>query len=754
MTVLEAMKATPQWHLWRLEGGSKIPYQIDGIRKAKANDPETWEVYDDAINALVAIDDQDFRLAFTLGEKGLFVGIDFDDCFDNGVLYPWASEIYEVIKGQCYSEFSPSGTGFKAVMLGEKPEGSRCSKSMGDGKQAIEIYDHNRYWCFTGEVIDDYGTTENSDQMVGEILRLSGLGPEAPAASTSEIRFTETIASSMKPSNRGSRFSAEETAEYRAKAYLDKVDLGTSQRNNTLFRAAGSIRQIPNLPEDRVLHLARCLNNGFSKGPLSDSEVQKAVWSSGANGSARGHKGDNHEFIAESQSDPKSLALSEVLFDADYIQDVPERSEAAYRPSNPEDQLPMDRMMDDGFIGWAMKWIMGRQTESQPEMAFSAAIHMVGLGLSRNWKDDSPYETTGNLYSMILADSGSGKDIPRKMINKFLDAVGRGDMEGPSTIDSGAGLAAGLARSPSMSMLLDECGDLFSNLASDRCPAHFKKVGTVLKSVYTSATVKNVQLRALANSDAGQNDPVDFPHLHILATATPRQVLGTISDSQIEDGLMGRFLLFFGNNDPDEQVGKLEDVPSKMIGWFCDRTECSGPQDVLAVGAELRSGINAAELKVMPRSPEAAERLESHFIAINRTRRKHVRDGSSLPEQAIWSRASEKTAKLAMIFAASRGSYQIETEDANRAIAVNNHLTRRVVRVYKTRIKTEYQERRAEVLRTITTKFTSEAQIFRLNSSIDPQLRVKILNDLIDSQEIHEAQKGAKTYYVLGSATG
>jgi hypothetical protein len=273
----------------------------------------------------------------------------------------------------------------------------------------------------------------------------------------------------------------------------------------------------------------------------------------------------------------------------------------------------------------------------------------------------------------------------------------------------------------------------------------------VLKTVYTSASQAKVQLRALANNDAGQNNPVDYPHLNILATATPGQVLSTISDAQIEDGLMGRFLLFFGNNDPEEKAGKMRDVPPSMIQWFKDTTGAA-VGDVLTVCQDVIDEIAPATLKIMKRSPEATERLDNHYIQIRRKTRAKIKAGTSLPEQSIWSRASEKTAKLALLFAASRGSRVIEIEDANRAIAVNNHITRRVVRAYQNRIRSEYQQHRKRVLDTVNTSFTTEAQFNRMNSSIDPQLRRRITEDLIDSKEIHQVIKGGKLYYVLGPA--
>lgn len=745
--VLEVMKSVTQWHLWRLEEGRKIPYQIDGLRKAKANDPDTWANYDEAVDALHGLGSE-WGLAFTLGERGLFTGVDFDDAYDdNRQARPWAVRVFDTIRDRCYAEVSPSGNGFKAVILGQKPDGARCSRSMGDGKQAIEIYDHNRFWAFTGAEIVSSSTESNVFDVNSDVVEEAGLSKQVNKT-PADLGF-EPIP--VIPSNRSSKFSHSETLEYRAKSYLDAIaSKGVSEggRNNTIFSASGHLHSM-GISSERAFYLIRCLNAGFSS-PLSDEEVSQAFRSAARNGVAREDKGENKTFVADATAAPKDADIDSVLLDPKFIQDVPERSEALYRADDASEQIPMDLMRCPGFISDAMDWVMARQQEVHAEMAFSAAIHLTSLALSRNWKDDSCFETTSNMYSVILAESGAGKDVPRKMIKRFLVEIERSDMEGPSVIDSGAGLASGLTKAPTMSMLLDECGEMFSSLASDRCPAHFKKVGTVLKTVYTSAGEKCVKLRALANNDAGQNDPVDYPHLHILATATPKQVLGTVSDNQIEDGLMGRFMIFFGNNDPEIRRGKMLPVPEAMKTWFCKWTNCGG--NALTLDPEMSSEMNVPELSVMPRTANAEERLESHYENIGEKRREQHRAGSSLPEQAIWNRASEKTAKLAMIFAASRDSEVIELQDADRAIAVNNHLTRRVVKVYKNRIKSDYAEKRAAVLSTLSTAMTSEALVNRRNSSIDPRMRAMIIEDLLESREISVFRKTDKVYYCLGSS--
>jgi len=747
-SIFAIMKASPQWHLWRNENGSKVPYQINGRDKAKSNDPSTWSSWDDANTAFNALAEYGFEMAFTLGPGGQFVGVDFDDAVTDDGLRDWAKPLWDMISKNCYAEDSPSGTGFKCIMLGTKPEGARCSISKGDGKQAIEIYDHNRFWAFTRSVIEFGTDTSDSTGLVKSLCHEAGLLAEKVSQPSFSDGWTVTSAPSE------SKFSSDETVEFRARQWLSKVTPpAPGSRNNVLFRTSGSLLAFDGLAEQKAWELLSEFN-GNSADPVSNFELSAIFRSSKQNGTARQSKGANASFKRDvPKVDANALGGMPVLLDESFIEDVSTTSEALYKPDSAEEQIPREYMADGGFIESIMDWVEAMQDEVHPEFGFAAALHLTGLALSRNYIDDSVRETTGNLYSMILADSGAGKDCPRRAIGKFLGEVGRLDFEGPSVIDSGAGLANAMVKSPSMSMLLDEAGEMFSNLSSPKCPQHFRKVGTVLKGVYTSSSKLGVRMRSLANSDNGQNDPVDFPHLHIMATATKKQVLSSISDNQIEDGLMGRFLMFFGTDDPVVKRATKVPTPESAKSWFCRMTRCGG--DNMSVGSELINEINKPELSEVRRSEEAVERLESHYEAISETRRRNAREGKSLPEQSIWNRASEKTAKLALLFAASRsmtpGGMRIEIEDANRAIKVSNAITRRVVKSYQNRVKSEYQEIRKSVLLTITSGFTTEAQVYRLNSSIEPGIRARAIKDLIESREITRVQKGEKVMYSRGT---
>jgi hypothetical protein len=77
---------------------------------------------------------------------------------------------------------------------------------------------------------------------------------------------------------------------------------------------------------------------------------------------------------------------------------------------------------------------------------------------------------------------------------------------------------------------------------------------------------------------------------------------------------------------------------------------------------------------------QASERLRKHAIDIS-LRRKY----EDPIEAAIWSRHAEKTNKLALLFACSRWTEgaawpTINLADADRAISLNNYLTRRMLK--------------------------------------------------------------------------
>ena len=153
MVTIDVLKAQRRWVLWRLEKrdgkDTKIPYQINGT-KAASNRSETWATY-----AEVAAHAHLWSgIGVVFGEvDGVHVsGVDLDNCCDahTGKFTPESREI--VIGLDSYAEYSPSGTGCHVLVIGTLC-GRRGLKLPFRGIKAVELYDQDRYFTFTGRHI-------------------------------------------------------------------------------------------------------------------------------------------------------------------------------------------------------------------------------------------------------------------------------------------------------------------------------------------------------------------------------------------------------------------------------------------------------------------------------------------------------------------------------------------------------------------------------------------------------------------------
>lgn len=138
-----ALKALPQWVLWRREERNgkltKVPYNATTRAQASVTNETDWATFGQA----TAICGQYDGIGFVLTASDPFTGIDLDHCLDQatGQIEPWALAIVDQLHS--YTERSPSGTGLRIFVLGKLPPGRRR-------KGSIEFYDTERYLTLTG----------------------------------------------------------------------------------------------------------------------------------------------------------------------------------------------------------------------------------------------------------------------------------------------------------------------------------------------------------------------------------------------------------------------------------------------------------------------------------------------------------------------------------------------------------------------------------------------------------------------------
>lgn len=149
----DVLKNTPNWIVWKEEKKdgrlTKVPYNPSTGHKADHTNPDHGTTFKDAVQALSTGSYDGLGFIFT-GTK--YAGIDIDDCRNpkTGEVTDKAREI--IVRFSSYTEISPSGTGFHILIIGSKP-GNRCKTKDVEGIKELEIYDTDRFFTVTGDVL-------------------------------------------------------------------------------------------------------------------------------------------------------------------------------------------------------------------------------------------------------------------------------------------------------------------------------------------------------------------------------------------------------------------------------------------------------------------------------------------------------------------------------------------------------------------------------------------------------------------------
>jgi putative DNA primase/helicase len=164
-SIPDELKTRDQWVNFPLiwdearEHYAKPPISAKTLRNASSTNPATWATFDEALAAIgktaVYKDTKGEQLEVTLAGVGFagleqtdLTGIDIDDCVnaETGEIKQYALDVVELFNS--YAEISPSGTGIRIFIKGEKPKRAWSGNKGGDYE--LEVYDSGRYLTVTG----------------------------------------------------------------------------------------------------------------------------------------------------------------------------------------------------------------------------------------------------------------------------------------------------------------------------------------------------------------------------------------------------------------------------------------------------------------------------------------------------------------------------------------------------------------------------------------------------------------------------
>ena len=358
--------------------------------------------------------------------------------------------------------------------------------------------------------------------------------------------------------------------------------------------------------------------------------------------------------------------------------------------------------------------------------------------MGRNYRTESNLRS--NLYIVGIADSGSGKNHAREIINEVFFEAELALHLGGNKIASGAGLLTALHRQPAILFQIDEFG-MFLSAAADRkrSPRHITEILDNMTELYTAAG--GVFLGAeYANRD-GSNDRRDInqPCLCVYGTTTPLHFWGALQGANVVDGSLARFLILPSDeNYPDENLAAgIRQTPSALIHGL----------KTLAAGSGLQSGnltgmTPGQTTAVNPITVPMSDEAKARFKELSDTLTEELRAARGTAFTAILARIGENSLKLSLIVAVGRDPSQpmIDLSAAEWAIGFVRHFAARTMEAIERHVadtETEaHLKRLKEIIRAAGAKGITKSEITRSSQWLKARDRDEILLTLIESGDI------------------
>ncbi len=214
-----------------------------------------------------------------------------------------------------------------------------------------------------------------------------------------------------------------------------------------------------------------------------------------------------------------------------------------------------DLVTPPGLVGELVTYINDSARYPMMEGAMMAALGLMAGIAGRHFN----FGGTGlNLYLLLLAESGRGKEDMDSGIERMLTAVRLNvamvdQFMGPNTFASGQALIRALEKKPGFLSIQGEFGLRLKELNDPRAPSSTVVLRRVLLDLYAKSGWGKV-LRPTAYSDSTKNtEAIHAPCVTILGESTPGHVFDNLTFRDIEDGLLPRSLILEVNDKRPRQ---------------------------------------------------------------------------------------------------------------------------------------------------------------------------------------------------------
>lgn len=302
-----------------------------------------------------------------------------------------------------------------------------------------------------------------------------------------------------------------------------------------------------------------------------------------------------------------------------------------------------------GALRAVVEYIHNQAPYPIPEVALAAGLGLFAGIVGRAYQTPDPMAGL-NLYVMVVAATGKGKDAGQIGIHRLMGAVvrGKGDgtlperaaakgFVGPSRFVSEPALLRHAATiSNSFVSIMPEGGKEIRRMTDPRASQHDRDVCTLWLKMYGSSAHGSV-FSGSSYADTAKNIPdIQAPALSIYAEGTPSTVFANVTEDTMSDGLIPRFLILESKGEWPElnrtpQYQPPEDL-TEWLGALCERA------------LRLNQRNEAVQVQI---APDAEAVLEAFRLELRRTMEKANEDVAG----SLWSRSHLRAKKLASLAA-------------------------------------------------------------------------------------------------------
>ena len=329
--------------------------------------------------------------------------------------------------------------------------------------------------------------------------------------------------------------------------------------------------------------------------------------------------------------------------------------------------LPEKLLAVPGFITEYADYTMRTGQYPNRILAFCSALAFLAFLTGRKITDER--NNRGNIYLVALANSGTGKDHPRKVNMNVAIQHDLGACIAES-FGSGEGLEDAMFLHPSMLFEIDEFDTVFNSLKFSRDGRGESIMEKLLRFYGASNGVYKMRKLSIRNNDGTKTDDdrkIVNPHLVILGTAIPKFFYSALSERVLANGLIARCMILDAGKRGHGRKPSGESIPEAI-----SRT-------IEIIGKYGQSGnlteINPAPM-LIPAAPEAdvlLSKLNEKYDCIYDRHEAEQRNEA----MAFWARVFEKVCKLSMLYAVSENPVKpvITVPGVKWAAAFVEHIT-------------------------------------------------------------------------------